>query len=622
MWVSGAKSSFVVQVHSWMAKPFVWLMCSGLSLIIFFCFAIQLYGFFESQQGIHFTVIFYVLLFVLLLPLLLLQHSFLHLSFPPIHFQQSLNQLVELSSDWYWRQDENLVIQHMLYKGKKAFNSPKQRFESFVGQSLRDITTIQVLDKSMTWRDFIQLNESGKRYEGVTLQYVNGEGIRSVFEVSGMPVFGESKRLKGYHCISSDITHKWLTDRFVTLQRNFLQGVLLSTPISQLGKTYVQGFQHCLRSQVDLVLGYREPQSQTNEVFQSNLHFNFQGDFFNELWALPEDNLKAIESFGDNDLIRAGCVPLSYRQGQPNLMQYSVVWAVLKKGLGSNQPDYWVIIGQHQGSSPESSDVIKVITGLRLMGLCVERLAFEHQLQTLNQNLEARIQARTAELMASNQELKAFSYTVSHDLRAPLRAINGFSTILIEDYADQLSDHACDLLARITKNARFMGELIDGLLDFSRLLQTHLAKVEVDLDQLVKEVLSSVDAYNRIQVEFSNRLPVMRVDSVLIRQVWQNLIENAIKFSSKKEQPKLLISARAIAGGYQFTVEDNGAGFDQDYSEKLFQVFARLHHAKDFEGTGVGLAIVKRIIDKHGGVIYAESKLGEGAKFVFTLIDE
>ena len=225
-----------------------------------------------------------------------------------------------------------------------------------------------------------------------------------------------------------------------------------------------------------------------------------------------------------------------------------------------------------------------------------------------------------AQLEGANKELESFSYSVSHDLRAPLRAIDGFSRILEEDYLDRLDDEGRRLLKVIRENTRRMGQLIDDLLEFSRLGRKAAASTRMDMKKLVEETLAEVEtsAERRAKVVIGP-LPPGYADAMLIRQVWLNLLSNAVKFSSKREQPVVEVSGYEDERYSVYCVKDNGAGFDIQYYGKLFGVFQRLHDAGEFPGTGVGLAIVQRAVAKHGGRVWAEGKVGEGAAFYFAL---
>jgi signal transduction histidine kinase len=234
--------------------------------------------------------------------------------------------------------------------------------------------------------------------------------------------------------------------------------------------------------------------------------------------------------------------------------------------------------------------------------------------------LERRVAERTAQLEAAYKELESFSYSVSHDLRAPLRAIDGFSRILEGDFSERLDNEGRRLLKVIRDSSRSMGQLIDDLLAFSRLGRKAVASAEIDMRKLAEETLEEVEASaeRRVKVVIGP-LPPGYADAGLIRQVWHNLLSNAVKFSSKREQPVVEVSGYEDERYHVYCVKDNGAGFDMQYYDKLFGVFQRLHDGGEFPGTGVGLAIVQRVITKHGGRVWAEGKVDGGAAFYFAL---
>ncbi|MFZ6013325.1 MAG: ATP-binding protein [Bacteroidota bacterium] len=243
------------------------------------------------------------------------------------------------------------------------------------------------------------------------------------------------------------------------------------------------------------------------------------------------------------------------------------------------------------------------------------------EIQLFNQRLEQKVIDRTKELEVANKELEAFSYSVSHDLRAPLRSIDGYSRIMIEDYASKLNDDAKRTLGVIMKNAQRMGRLIDDLLTFSRIGKQNLTKVSLDMDSItmfVAEDIKSQVAHRDVEINIKPMLGV-HGDSSMLKQVFVNLISNAIKYSNKKDRSVVEIGSYADNGHNVYYVKDNGAGFDMQYYDKLFGVFQRLHSANEFEGTGVGLALVQRIVTKHGGRVWAEGKVNEGATFYFSL---
>jgi PAS domain S-box-containing protein len=251
-----------------------------------------------------------------------------------------------------------------------------------------------------------------------------------------------------------------------------------------------------------------------------------------------------------------------------------------------------------------------------------ERKLAEKAIQELNSALEAK--ARQLEI--SNKELESFSYSISHDLRAPLRAIDGFALMIEEDYREKLDTEGRRYVAVIRENSKRMGALIDDLLEFSRLGRLPVVSHDINVEQLVHEVVQEVlhehgrhaagGAAPHVEI---GQLPPARGDRGLLRQVWTNLIANAIKYSSKKTHPRIEVSGGQTAAETHYSVRDNGVGFDMDYAGKLFGVFQRLHRADEFSGTGVGLAIVHRVVSRHGGRVWAEGKLGDGAVFSFAL---
>lgn len=240
---------------------------------------------------------------------------------------------------------------------------------------------------------------------------------------------------------------------------------------------------------------------------------------------------------------------------------------------------------------------------------------------TIYNELEKRVKDRTADLEAANKSLEAFSYSISHDLRAPLRSILGFVGMLNEGLADRFTNHDRQAIDRIVASVKHMEKLIEGLLSFSRAGGQQLMKTKVSMNRIVEEACRTFDEqrkHRNIIFKISS-LPEIQADPILIGQVWTNLISNAVKYTRRKEEAIIEIGFTEMDNYIVYYVKDNGAGFSMEYAQKLFNVFQRMHTQKDFEGIGIGLSIVNRIVEKHGGKTWAQAVVDEGAQFYFSL---
>lgn len=260
---------------------------------------------------------------------------------------------------------------------------------------------------------------------------------------------------------------------------------------------------------------------------------------------------------------------------------------------------------------------------IRLVGAVhdiTEQKLAEIEIKKLNEELEHKVIQRTVELEAAVKELDSFTYSVSHDLRAPLRGVNGYASMLVEDYGPQLDDEGRRIIDAIRASATKMGTLIDELLSFSQLGRKEIKRNTVEMNALVKVVTMEIDRSipHNATIHIGS-LHAVQADYGLLHQVMFNLIANAVKYSSKKSNPVVEIASEQRANELVFSVKDNGSGFDMKYAGKLFGVFQRLHSQEEFPGSGVGLAIVQRIVTRHGGRVWAEAEVDEGATFYFTL---
>lgn len=253
--------------------------------------------------------------------------------------------------------------------------------------------------------------------------------------------------------------------------------------------------------------------------------------------------------------------------------------------------------------------------------MLIGRKKAEDEVRTLNQDLERRVAERTEELLAANRELEAFTYTVSHDLRAPLRAINGFSNLLSESNAERLDEKGRRYLHTIAEATRRMGQLIDDLLMFAKLNRQQIRSEPVSLDLMFDDMLEElriIEGFREVEI-VRGELPAIHGDRLLIRQAFFNLLSNAFKFTRKRADARIVISAERQPGSVVISIADNGTGFDMKYANRLFGIFQRLHSEDDFEGTGVGLSIVHRVVHRHGGRVWFEATEGEGATFSVML---
>jgi signal transduction histidine kinase len=341
-----------------------------------------------------------------------------------------------------------------------------------------------------------------------------------------------------------------------------------------------------------------------------------------------EGNLRLIEANPSIDsMLRTPSTPLIGRKLEEIAPQYARDLIIEHAKRAVNEGSSWdtedVILEDDGVANAVRTSIFPVLPGMIAVSYLdlTERVRAEREVLRLNEQLNQLVDERTVELASANKELEAFAYTVSHDLRAPLRTMDGFSQALLEDYADTLDDTANDYLQRIRRAANRMAGLIDDILDLSRVTRLEMDRVSVNLSLMAEEVVKDLretepERTLKIVIEEGMR---NRCDRQLMRAALQNLLSNAWKFTSSIDEPVVEFGSVDVEGETVYYVKDNGAGFEMEFAERLFKPFQRLHRADEFEGSGIGLATVERAISRHGGRIWAEGESGKGATFYFTL---
>lgn len=326
------------------------------------------------------------------------------------------------------------------------------------------------------------------------------------------------------------------------------------------------------------------------------------------------DTLKRGQPLVEDNLVNKS----AYVANEEGLLKMGILsYTILPMLLDDNLVGVFILGSKQVGKLDEG--IIEIAWEIAIqLSIAIQQARLREQIQAHTTNLEALVAERTQQLEDKANELEAFTYSVSHDLRSPLRAMHGFSEVLLEDFAEELPEDAQFYLNRIRHNATRLGNLIDDLLTLSRIGRRELNKRRIEPKKIIEEIFEELDDDKQIgntKITIKD-LPICEADPILLKQVWFNLITNAIKYSKKEAQPEVIIDAYDDDDGHLiYRIKDNGVGFDMQYADNLFGVFQRLHSPDEFEGTGIGLATVYRIIDRHGWTIWADSKVGEGATF-------
>jgi len=427
-------------------------------------------------------------------------------------------------------------------------------------------------------------NRQEKSHEEISLK--DGK----VLDRYSAPMFGDNAQYYGRVWFYRDITERKRAEEKIAGQKNFVEKIINSLPDSVVYIFDLVEMRNVYASKnLNEILGYtvEEFQAMGDQVLKLLLHPEDFEPFFNHLKLLEHLDTKGVQT-------------IEYR---------------LKHADGS-----WTWIENRDTiftRDRKGQPLLTIGTAINI----TERKRTEEEIRTLNEELEERVKDRTAQLEEANRELDAFTHSASHDLRGPLNRMSGFSEALLEDYTDQLDRQGKDYLQRINNSCEHMRELIDDLLKLSRVSQTQINREPVELSALVNVCLKNLQASKPdrpVEVVITPGL-VADGDTALLRIALDNLLGNAWKFTAGEDKPRIEFGSTVQEGQEAYYIKDNGTGFDMNHAEKLFTAFKRLHDAKTYPGTGVGLSIVSRIISRHGGEIWAEGKEGKGACFYFTL---
>ncbi len=491
--------------------------------------------------------------------------------------------VVELSVDWVWESDARHRLTYVSKEIERLLEVPAGEV---LGRARWEMPFLEA--SPAAWAEHRRVLEARQPFADLRLVRRGRDGRVSHHAVSGRPVFGADGGFLGYRGVGRDVTAEAEAAEALRAERDRLAESELRFrslfEVSQEGMAvHRDGVVELANSAMARMLGAPGPEALVG------MHV--------EDWVTPEHRDSIRERL---QRLQQGESALAYRE---------------RKLLRLDGGILEVEIG---GAAFVSGGVRRLTLVARDVSA---RKAHERQARELNAELERRVQSRTAELTAAYREMEAFSSLVSHDLRAPLRAIAGFSRIVLEDFRGEIPAEAQRLLGRVAHNAERMSALIDGLLEFGRLSRQPLRLRRVQPAALAREVLEEQGAERagrRVEVRVED-MPECRADPVLLKQVYANLISNALKYTRLRAEARIEIGAIAMGLGPVYYVRDNGAGFDAALAKKLFGMFERLHEAHEFEGTGVGLALVQRIVERHGGTVWADSAPDRGATFFFRL---
>ncbi len=490
--------------------------------------------------------------------------------------EDRFRSLVESSNDWVWEVDQ-----------VGACISSSDHCRGILGYSPDELigkpasATFHPDDAPQIRQRLVEVGARREPIRGMVIRHVAKDGHPVILEMNAAPFFDERGGFMGYRGMSRDITSRIQVEKALRDTEEKFSVAFQASPIGNVLIAYRTGQFVDVNESFVKIFGYTWDEVIGHGAVELGMYVNNEDD------RVVDQILRVDGKIKDQEY------HFRTRAGQSVLCRVS---------------------GEIVDIGGEPFALLSVVDVTRLKHA-------EEEIIKLNSELEMRVMVRTAQLVNANKELESFSYTISHDLRAPLRAINGFSLELRDQYSDVLDTTGLHYLDVIRRNSVKMDQFINDLLAFSKIGRQDIQKTEIDMTGMVTAVyaeLRSAIPEREINLKLFPLPPAMG-DSAMIRQVWVNLVSNALKFTATCSPAEIEVGSRRENGQAHYYIHDNGVGFDPSYADRLFRVFQRLHNTPDFEGTGVGLAIVSRIVRKHGGDVTAEGKVNGGANFTFYL---
>lgn len=534
--------------------------------------------------------------------------------------EEQFRGFVENISDWIWSFDQHGICH---YCSPKSLDVMGVAADKIVGRSLKEI--IGSGRKTGDEDRLLDCIKNNKPFDELAHGVVSEAGVSVEVESTGRPVVGDGGIFQGYRFVSRDIRERRKNEertRKQAMEQQFLNQILgLSLTESGLGELFSRFIGIVFDSTwLDLEQsGAIFLVDKERRVLELHTHRGLAPQLQKNCKNVPFGVCLCGKAAESGKVVFCNQVDERHEIGYEGMHMHGHYCVPIHSVAGEVIGVFTVYVQEGSPINPSVESTLS--SAATILGGIIKRRQAEEELSQMNLALEHLVEERTAQLSAANKELDTFAYSVSHDLRAPLRAIDGFSLAILEDCQGMLDDAGKRYLDRVRNGCQKMGQLIEDILHLSRLTRNPVVRKSVNLSAMaweVVEVLQQGDKNREVEWQIAKNLQV-EADPVMIRAVLDNLLGNAWKFTAKAEHATIQLSSTEMKGREVFFVKDNGAGFDMRYKEKLFTAFQRLHPSEEFEGTGIGLATVQRIIHRHGGEIWAESEEGKGAVFSFCL---